>query len=497
MTTETRSPTGPQIRRGELDGVPVFWADCSAGPFTAGLIVRVGRADETLATAGISHLVEHLALTGIEEQPYDHNGEVDSDRTLFYATGSPAEVTDFFHRAIAGLRSLPTGRIELERRVLKAESEGRKGGANGAMRWYRFGPVAHGLLGQPEFGLEWLGEEQLSAWVGSRYTAANAALWLTGPVPPDLRLELPAGERIPLPKAEPLPHVRFPTYVTDDGPGVGVSFLVRRSSAARVGFYVAERRLRQRLRFEQGLVYDVVVLYEPLDAEVAQVLIGCDCPDKDAAAVRDAILSSCADLADRGATGEEIGREVEQHARELSDPLTCPGQLEAAAMSFLTEAKPRLPIEVYADQQRVTPEDVRRAVGDALPTMLLLFPTGDAPATDGFHPYPDWSERVVVGQEFRPPGLSFLGTGPKERLYVGREGVSLVFEPGKQVTVLYAECEALECASDGCRLLWGRDCFRVLVEPDKWRNGHEAVAMIDAGVPPDRRVPVERISLAG
>jgi predicted Zn-dependent peptidase len=496
MRTQTSSPAAPRINRSELDGIPVFWADCSAGPFTAGLVVRVGRADETLATAGVSHLVEHLALSGIEEQPYDHNGEVDSDHTIFYATGSPAEVTDFFHRTAAGLRSLPTGRIELERRVLKAESEGREGSVNGAVRWYRFGPVGHGLLGQPEFGLEWLGEEQLAAWVSSRYTVGNAALWLTGPVPPDLHLELPAGERVPLPKAEPLPHLRFPTYVREGGPGVAVSFLVPRSSAVRVGFYVAERRLRQRLRFEQGLVYDVAVLYEPLDEDMAQVLIGCDCPDKDAAAVRDAILATCADLAERGATGEEMAREVDQHGRELSDPLSCPGQLEAAAMSFLTEAKPRLPLEVYADQQNVTPEDVRRAIAEALPTMLLLFPTADAPPT-GFHPYPDWSERIAAGQEFRPPGLSLFGTGPKERLYVGREGVTLVFEPGNQVTVLYAECEALECAPDGCRLLWGRDCFRVLVEPEKWRNGQEAVAMIDAAVPADRRVPVERISFAG
>nr|WP_117212210.1 insulinase family protein [Allorhizocola rhizosphaerae] len=28
----------------------------------AGLVFRVGQADETLATHGISHLVEHLAL---------------------------------------------------------------------------------------------------------------------------------------------------------------------------------------------------------------------------------------------------------------------------------------------------------------------------------------------------------------------------------------------------------------------------------------------------
>ena len=39
----------------EVDGVPVFWAD-APGRGAAGLLFRVGRTDESLAGAGVTHL---------------------------------------------------------------------------------------------------------------------------------------------------------------------------------------------------------------------------------------------------------------------------------------------------------------------------------------------------------------------------------------------------------------------------------------------------------
>jgi hypothetical protein len=51
----------PEVRRSEVGGVPVFWADAPR-PYEVQLLFRMGRADETLATSGITHLVEHLAM---------------------------------------------------------------------------------------------------------------------------------------------------------------------------------------------------------------------------------------------------------------------------------------------------------------------------------------------------------------------------------------------------------------------------------------------------
>lgn len=51
----------PKVRRSDVGGVPVFWAD-AAPPYE--LQLRVGRADETLATSGITHILEDLAMVG-------------------------------------------------------------------------------------------------------------------------------------------------------------------------------------------------------------------------------------------------------------------------------------------------------------------------------------------------------------------------------------------------------------------------------------------------
>ena len=50
-----------EFERSSVDGVPVFWTE-SGDEMLAGLVFRVGRADESLARGGITHLVEHLAL---------------------------------------------------------------------------------------------------------------------------------------------------------------------------------------------------------------------------------------------------------------------------------------------------------------------------------------------------------------------------------------------------------------------------------------------------
>ncbi len=79
---------------------------------------------------------------------------------------------------------------------------------------------------------------------------------------------------------------------------------------------------------------------------------------------------------------------------------------------------------------------------------------------------------------------------------IGSEGVSIVLNEGRAMTVRYADCIGMEAAPDGCRLLWGRDGAQVPVEPSLWRDGATAVVLIDAAVPADRRIPVARISSA-
>src|ERR1700745_2959007 len=60
-------PFGIPFNVTEVDGVPLFWAD-APGRGAAGLLFRVGRADESLAGAGVTHLVQELVLRALGAQ---------------------------------------------------------------------------------------------------------------------------------------------------------------------------------------------------------------------------------------------------------------------------------------------------------------------------------------------------------------------------------------------------------------------------------------------
>jgi len=62
------------VEAGEVDGVRAFWADLP-GRVRGGLVFRAGQADATLATNGIPHLAEHLAIASLGGDAVAH-GEV-------------------------------------------------------------------------------------------------------------------------------------------------------------------------------------------------------------------------------------------------------------------------------------------------------------------------------------------------------------------------------------------------------------------------------------
>jgi secreted Zn-dependent insulinase-like peptidase len=80
------------IERGVVDGVTTLRSNGVAGRHLAALTFRVGRFDETLPTAGITHMVEHLTLSRHQEAGYKFNASVSGRHTTFYLeTGNPAD----------------------------------------------------------------------------------------------------------------------------------------------------------------------------------------------------------------------------------------------------------------------------------------------------------------------------------------------------------------------------------------------------------------------
>jgi hypothetical protein len=181
-----------RIRRDVVDGVTVFWTPDAARRMGA-LQFRVGQSDETPPTLGVSHLVEHLALFSTERRSYQFNGSVDPVRTIFYATGSDAELAAFFAQVTARLSALPLERLEAEMRVLRAEAANRPHTLANQHFWHRYGPRGLGLAALREFGLHTLTGPQVSAWAATRFTSGNAVAWYSGPLPDDLHFSLPGG----------------------------------------------------------------------------------------------------------------------------------------------------------------------------------------------------------------------------------------------------------------------------------------------------------------
>lgn len=205
MTTDTPAghTTADGITHTTTGGIRTVLAPGS-GPVTAGLLFRVGRADETLATSGVTHLVEHLALHHHGLGDLHYNGATASVYTHFHVTGTPADVVEYLNGVCAALRNLPMHRLATEKEILRTEAAGRSHGPGHAMPLWRYGSRGYGLTSYAEAGLHGLGVADVHDWAHSWFTAENAVLWMTtDSVPEGLDLTLPTGEWRPTPSPPP------------------------------------------------------------------------------------------------------------------------------------------------------------------------------------------------------------------------------------------------------------------------------------------------------
>src|SRR5256886_3578602 len=244
------------VVRTEVDGVPTFWAPGGGdGALRAGLVFRVGRADETLTRGGITHLIEHLALHELDHTGNTFNGQTGPVITTFATVGGPDELLAFFASVCRALREPPVGRLAQEKTVLRTERRSRRSATTAPLLIWRYGPATYGLPAYDEFGLDALTAQDVQDWTARWFTRGNAAFWLVGGEPPaGLRLELPDGHRMAPPKpSAALP--RTPAFFTHDLDGVALDALVPRAMAAGVFTEAFKRRPWGALRPAPGHPY--------------------------------------------------------------------------------------------------------------------------------------------------------------------------------------------------------------------------------------------------
>lgn len=477
----------PAIQRLEIDGVPVFWLPGSRRSVAA-LQFRVGRSDEPFTTMGITHIVEHLAFFKLGKTKYGSNGFVDNIRTVFHASGEPADLGAFLHGIIAALRELPLERLADESRILRTEARNRQASIWDTLAWYRYGAAGQGSAALPEFGLGTVSSDAVARWSAEWFTAGNAIVWIGGPLPDGLRLDLPAGPRRPVPAAVPIADLPLPAWAPTRIPGIAMGLAVRRESAAAMANRILTRRLEHHLRYELGRSYEVSLAYQPLDGVDGHASLFASCLDDDAAKVRAAFLATVDQFTHGGPTDEELADDCDGFARHMADPDAGLGTVERAASSELIGHRPDTPAELLAEMHSVRSADVRDAMASAMDRAILIGPVDDTPtglSARQWRTYPAWSFSAVAGTRYEPASRKYPWQPRTQQLIVGPEGVSWLNRLAQPVSVLFKDVVGLVIDPEGARVVYGRDGFRVVVRASEWKNGARAVAAVDAAVPPD------------
>jgi len=477
-----------------VGGIPTVWAD-SPGRFEAGLVFRVGSCDEELPRRGITHLVEHLAHAPEFPRAYDWNAKVGPLSTTFWATGLRSAVLEHLARVCRGLTELDLPRLERERAVLLAETSGQAGDPDDLALALRYGPAGFGLPGHRELGLRCLCATDVGAWASERFTAGNAAVYMTGPPAADVVLPLPPGGRAPFPDERVLETLRFPCVSDDGAPErVSLSIVCPDGPENMLGLGVLTVRALKRLRFRLGLSYSVTAVGTSLSAEHGHFTLWADCSEGREEAVARELVAVLDRLIDEGPTASEPAEIAEADGRWTHEFERLPDELGTQALDGLLG---RPPITVEEWRRRTGSADAA-AIAEALAvaaeeTALLVVPedTG-APRRK--------ARSFVHYPQPRPPlpdqasGSRFDSVSRWRRkdraLLVSDDGVEEILLSGASRGLRVADCVALVHHEDGSRILVSRDGFTLIVEPGEWRQGEEAVGMIDAIVPPERHVPL-------
>lgn len=464
----------------EVDGVPAVAAKRS-GPLTAGLVFRVGRADETLATAGITHLVEHLALHRFGVGEHHFGGATGADHTYFEMAGSEAEVVAFLSGVCASLSDLPMERLETEKSVLRTE-ESRRGGG-GQLARHRYGAQGYGLTDFLELGVPRLGPAEVAHWARTWFTRENAALWVAGEqVPAGLRLRLPPGVRRPVPP-RPAILAAGPAYFSYGEGGVAFSAVVRRGADAQVFAKVLERELFRALRQEGGYSYQAATSYQVRGDGLAEVVGLADAlPDKQAA-----VLGGVIDVLAQFKAGRIDPRDVETVRTQAESALygedADAARLPEHAVALLSEVPLPSTEERIAGLRAVDVASVHAVAVEACGSMLLRAPHGRSADWAGYTEVPRFSPAAVAGTRFPAHNQ------PDAHLAVGADGCSVQTSDGVS-TVRFADCAAMLAWPDGGRRLIGLDGRTVQVDPTLFAGVTPAVtATIDAAVGPHRTLP--------
>lgn len=478
--------------RTDVGGLPVWWQELD-GPFRAALVFRVGQADETLSTRGLTHLVEHLAMHAAGRVRHLANAFVGMTTCVFYGEGARDSVLAHLEAVAAALSDLPLDRLETECAILRAESGNAGSGPLDVLLGLTFGAHSYGLVNYPETVLQDVDASEVRAWTAERFTRENAAVWMTGP-PGAMLSALPAGgRRFGAPAVEPLPLALPVQAAVGPAGSVSIGALVPDVAGTSVGLGVLEERVVDDLRSARGLVYSVEANARPLGADHRYVWIGADCEPHRAASVRDQLLDLVRRFVAEGPTEPEVEIIVEGFVDELATFDGACATLDAAAEAEL-EGREQVPApELLRRWRALAPADLAAQLRGLADTPAVVVPDRTPPPQEA-----GWGEARPLAPV--PAGGERLSCTRRLGGAIRLADQALVLEPpGEQrpIVLPWGELVLVEHAAFDGLFLLARDGTWISCAPEQFEAGAAAIAAVLARVPGLRVRSTLRAKAAG
>jgi len=478
------SPSVPTIewRRTQIDGLPAYVID-SGRDVVGGIVFRVGRADESLPTAGLTNLVRQLVI-GFDDNRLPLRSEVSGSTTSFFFDESIEDLSEVLTELGRRIANPDLHRLDEARDLVRAEFQGRDLDEVGVITKARFGPRGYGLTSYECYGLDRITEEDITDWCDRFFTAANCAIWIDGEQPFGIELNLPeGGERRPMSKAAGLPH-GFPAWVDSKNGRVMLSLQTLDTPDLHLGVEVLTRRVHEFMRERAALTLGSTVRVDPIDGSTSHFLIGLDIVGSRAPEA----LSTFVGLVNRLADTRPDIREVDEArvivAERMATPAWFRTQVERAAMLELQGVAPP-PVSVLRERlDRTDAKLVHTTFRAALDTAIYHLPTGvEMPNSDASH-IPKPSRVAVEGQVFEAAVERRHG----HKLILSVKGITIVEDGNTLFTSMASSCAGLLKWADGGRELVDATGVNVRIDPAEWVDGRSAIETIDKIIPERRHI---------
>ncbi|MFG1814806.1 M16 family metallopeptidase [Kribbella sp. NPDC049174] len=472
-----------------IDGVRVLRHSGTQSHTDVTLTFAVGSRDETLRTVGVAHVLEHLVMHAVRGLPIEMNAEVDLLTTTFVASGSAARVGEFLSGLCRALAEPPVDRLAVEVGVLAAEDGQVAHPVVAQLLNVRYGAKGAGLAWLEGPGYDGLTPEHVIAFARTWFVPSNAVLQVTGPLPDDLRLELPSGSA----PTRVHPAGRSfdgPTVVGYGMPAAGVLLTLPPDDAVRLSTLtidVLRKRVEEECRHVGGHSYDIGADLHPGPGGSSDWVVYAEAREGSEEAVARAFVEALTDLAENGPTEAELAYQIArcQERLDADEP-----ELRRAFSNTMGRMFGEPELEPV-DRERLAglqPSDVAAVLKAALPTAIGYAYEDNLESWEpaGFRQgtlCPVISE-LPPGRTFKPPFTARAFVKEARSMLWVRTDTALVLRDDDGVhEIRWDEIAGVMRTGDGTTIVLGLNGCAIPVDADMFRGAGALLSELTDRVP--------------